>query len=272
MPQEAWQMGDNSRRMVGIAFALAVLAPTTRAPAFEASVKTLESRPSVTESFLLVRPEGPPLASVILLSGREGVVSLNRYGPRWNHGNFLVRSRDLFAGEGLLVAVLDVPSDRVGGYGRFRVSKKHAQDVAAVIANLRALAPVPVWLVGTSKGTLSVAYVAGLLQQGGPDGVVLTSSITDRSRETAETVLDADLDEIRVPTLIVHHKQDGCVVTRYNSARLLPSQLKRAPQKEFVGFEGGISVGDPCEAFAYHGYNGTEREVVHAIATWIKAK
>jgi hypothetical protein len=75
---------------------------------------------------------------------------------------------------------------------------------------------------------------------------VLTSSITDRSREITETVLDADLDEIWVPTLIVHHKQDGCVVTRYNSARLLPGQLKKAPRKEFLGFEGGgVSVGDP---------------------------
>jgi len=144
--------------------------------------------------------------------------------------------------------------------------------VAAVISNLRTLAPVPVWLVGTSKGTVSAAFVAGLLRQDSPDGVVLTSSITDRSRETAETVLDADLDEIRVPTLIVHHKQDGCVVTRYSSARLLPSQLKRAPRKDFVGFEGSVSVGDACEAFAYHGHNGIEGEVVHAIATWIKAK
>ncbi len=265
-------MGDNGRRMLGIALALVILAPATPAPAFDASVKTLESRPGVTESFLLVRPEGPPVASVILLSGGNGVVFLNRYGSRWTHGNFLVRSRDLFAGEGLLVAVLDVPSDRGAGYGRFRVSKGHAQDVAAVIANLRALAPVPVWLVGTSKGTVSAAFVAGLLQQNGPDGVVLTSSITDRSRETTETVLDADLDKIRVPTLIVHHKQDGCVVTRYYSARLLPAELKRAPRKEFVGFEGGVSAGDPCEALAYHGYNGIEREVVHAIATWIKAK
>jgi pimeloyl-ACP methyl ester carboxylesterase len=264
-------MGGNARR-VGIALALAVLAPAAAAPAFEAGVKTIEPRPGVTVSFLLVHPEGPPVASVILFSGGEGVVFLNRYGPRWTHGNFLVRSRDLFAGEGLLVAVLDVPSDRGSGYGKFRVSKEHARDVAAVIADLRTLAPVPVWLVGTSKGTVSAAFVAGLLRQGGPDGVVLTSSITDRSRETTETVLDADLDEIRVPTLIVHHKQDGCVVTRYNSARLLPGQLKKASRKEFLGFEGGVSVGDPCEAFAYHGYNGIEREVVHAIATWIKAK
>jgi hypothetical protein len=29
------------------------------------------------------------------------------------------------------------------------------------------------------------------------------------------------------------------------------------------------SDGDPCEAFAYHGYNGIEREVVGRITAWI---
>lgn len=27
--------------------------------------------------------------------------------------------------------------------------------------------------------------------------------------------------------------------------------------------------GDPCEAFAYHGYNGIERDVVAKIAEWM---
>jgi len=152
------------------------------------------------------------------------------------------------------------------------LSEEHARDVAAVIADLKARVSVPVWLVGTSMGTVSVAFVAGRLREGGPDGVVLTSSITDRSRQTINTVLDADLDEIRVPTLIVHHKQDGCGVTQYNVARLLPGQLTRAPRKEFLSFEGGMPVGDPCESFAYHGYKGIEPEVVRAIAAWIKAK
>jgi hypothetical protein len=34
--------------------------------------------------------------------------------------------------------------------------------------------------------------------------------------------------------------------------------------------EGGSSVGNPCKAFAYHGYNGIERETVDAIKRWIK--
>jgi hypothetical protein len=33
---------------------------------------------------------------------------------------------------------------------------------------------------------------------------------------------------------------------------------------------GGKSVGNDCEPFAYHGYNGIERETIDAIKKWIK--
>ena len=36
--------------------------------------------------------------------------------------------------------------------------------------------------------------------------------------------------------------------------------------------EGGANQGDPCEAFAYHGENGVERDVVAKIAGWIRAR
>lgn len=36
-------------------------------------------------------------------------------------------------------------------------------------------------------------------------------------------------------------------------------------------FQGGTAVGDPCEAFAYHGDMGIDDDVVKAIADWIKA-
>jgi hypothetical protein len=34
-------------------------------------------------------------------------------------------------------------------------------------------------------------------------------------------------------------------------------------------FSGGVSRGDPCEAMAYHGFNGLEKDVVGKIAEWI---
>jgi len=257
-------------RLRGVA-ALVFLALAAPGEAFEAAVKTLEPRPGVTESVLVVQPETPPVASVILFAGGEGVINLQRSGnPNWGRGNFLVRSRGLLAQEGFLVAVLDVPSDHVSGYGRFRVTKEHAQDVATVIAELRRQAPVPVWLVGTSRGTVSAANAAARLRDGGPDGLVLTSSVTRQSRMVTHSVLDVDLAEIRVPTLIVHHRQDGCVVNRFDEAQLLPRRLERAPRTEFLAFDGGTSSGDPCEGDAHHGFAGIAPDVVKAIAAWIK--
>ena len=44
------------------------------------------------------------------------------------------------------------------------------------------------------------------------------------------------------------------------------------PRKEVLAFDGGVSRDDPCEAMAYHGFDGIEREVVAAIAEWITRK
>ena len=98
----------------------------------------------------------------------------------------------MFVDEGFLVAILDTPSDRTS---LARVSSDHARDVATLIAALRAAAPVPVWLVGTSMGTISAVSVASQLDTGGPDGIVLTS--------TVQQALNAGVDRVRVPTLVV---------------------------------------------------------------------
>ena len=49
----------------------------------------------------------------------------------------------------------------------------------------------------------------------------------------------------------------------------LMDKLARVPRKELMAFKGGQSRGDPCEAFAYHGFNGLESDVVRTVAGWI---
>ena len=39
---------------------------------------------------------------------------------------------------------------------------------------------------------------------------------------------------------------------------------------ELIVMEGGISVGDVCEAYAHHGYNGIEKETDEAIKSWVR--
>jgi pimeloyl-ACP methyl ester carboxylesterase len=190
----------------------------------------------------------------------------------WGRGNFLVRTRQLFAAQGLAVAVVDAPSDRQDGsyFNGFRQTPEAVADVRALVAWLRDRTKRPVWLVGTSRGTQSVAYAATQLEGvDAPDGIVLTSSILADKR--GRPVTDMPLERIRVPVLVVHHEDDECASCLFSGIPFLMNGLSAAPRKELVAMKGGESRGDPCEAFAHHGYNGLEPEVVARIAAWVKA-
>jgi predicted alpha/beta-hydrolase family hydrolase len=242
------------------------------ANAWAEELRTIPTRPKVTQPFLLVRPTDNPVASVILFAGGHGRLGLSAQGIGWGEGNFLVRNRERFAQQGFVVAIVDAPSDRPQGLWNFRTSGTHAEDIKKVIAEVRRIAGTPVWLIGTSMGTVSAANAAARLKQDGPDGLVLTSTVTKESRQVGETVNAVRLKDIRVPTLVVHHKKDDCVVTPYELAIALVKNLEHAPKKELLAFSGGdLSGSDPCEAKSYHGFFGLDAEVVTAIASWIKA-
>jgi Serine aminopeptidase, S33 len=258
-------------RILLVLATLAVVAGAADARAEE--IRTIPTRAGVTESFVVVRPAGAPVASVVLFAGSRGRLRLERGLPGPAATNFLVRNRARFAERGLLVAVVDSPSDRLGdGLVRFRTSAEHAADVRALIAALRAEAPVPVWLVGTSMGSVSAASVAVRRESGGPDGIVLTSSVTGQSREMAESLQDVALDRARVPTLVVHHRDDACRASRYADTSWLMRQLSAAPKRALLTFSGGDRPqSDACEPLAPHGYFGIDAQVVDAIAAWIVA-
>lgn len=251
--------------------AMGALAPSAVRGADE-EIRTVAARPGVTESFLLLRPEGAPVASVIIFAGGDGNLALTPAGPQQLQGNFLVRTGPRWMREGFLVAILDTPSDRPRGMWNFRTTKAHAADVKQAIAAMREIAKVPVWLVGTSMGTLSAANAAARITGGGPDGIVLTSSVTETSKVSYETVRHGGLEDIRVPTLVVHHKNDACQASPYSGAESIMKALKRAPVKELMAFEGGSPpISTPCEAKSAHGYLGLEAQVVSAIGAWIRA-
>ncbi len=232
----------------------------------------IPTRPGVTQRVLVLGPE-IPRATVVLFAGGHGGLRISADGrPAWGRGNFLVRTRTMFASHGLRVIVMDAPSDRQQPphLSGFRQTPQHVADVKAVLAWARQQAAVPVWLVGTSRGTQSVAYVATELatSEGGPDGIVLSSTVlTDRS--TRRAVPDMPLERIMVPVLVVHHRQDGCPVCKFADVLRLMKKLTAPARKELLAFDGGVNEGDPCQARAYHGYHGIEREVVAAMAGWI---
>jgi hypothetical protein len=140
-------------------------------------------------------------------------------------------------------------------------------DVKAVIAWLKENARVPVWLVGTSRGTQSAATaLAGV----GADGIVLTSTVLFDPH--GRPVSGMPVERLSMPVLVVHHKLDGCVASRYDEVGALYDRLGGAARRQLIALDGGRSVGDPCEAFAYHGYNGIEAQAVDAIVAFMLAK
>jgi pimeloyl-ACP methyl ester carboxylesterase len=251
--------------------AAALWAFTTCAAAqVDTRVVDIPTRPGVTQRFLYLTPSKPK-AAVVLYAGGHGGLKISDSGEfGWGKGNFLVRSRSLFAEQGLAVAVVDAPSDRED-LKAFRQTATHVDDARAVLAWLRAETRAPVWLVGTSNGTLSVAFIATQLSRadGGPDGVVLTATILVGREGRTRPVPDMPLERISIPTLLVHHKQDGCVACPFAATEKAMAKLIAIPRKELIAFDGGENRGDPCEAYAHHGFNGLEREVVSRIAEWI---
>jgi pimeloyl-ACP methyl ester carboxylesterase len=233
----------------------------------------LPTRPGVTVRTLLLTPAQPRAVAVLLAGGHGGLRLYPNGSMAWGDGNFLVRTRQLFADQGLVAAVVDAPSDRqrppfLTGW---RDSAEHAADLQAVITALRARTQLPVWLVGTSRGTQSAAHAAVTLPPpAGPDGIVLTSTILVDDKTVA--VPRMALGRIRVPVLVVHHEQDGCEHCRFQDLPALTAGLAQVPRQALMTWRGGHNTGPACAAMAYHGFNWREAEVVGRIAAWMLAR
>jgi len=258
------------RRVLGSTLLCIGLATSVQTHA--GSVETLQLRDGVTQNILILKPAGPPKASVVLFAGGDGEIGISKDGSIENDGNFLVHNRNLFVKHGFLVAVFDMPNEnRVRD--RYRISNDQATDGAKLIARLRTMASVPVWLVGTSRGSISAAQIAAELNgKVGPDGVVFTASATGMSRRARTQVDDVDLEKIKVPSLIVHHKDDECYVSLWSQQDDFLDDLKNAAKKQLIGISGGSSgsPGDECSPSSHHGFLEVEEKAVQAIAEWIK--
>lgn len=233
----------------------------------------IPTRPGVTQRMVVLAPPEPKAAAVLLPGGHGGLQVFPNGSMKWGDGNFLVRTRQLFAEQGVMVAVVDAPSDRQAPpYLReFRQTPEHVADLQAVIAWLRDASNAPVWLIGTSRGTQSAAHVATELQgPEGPDGVVLSSSILTDNK--SQPVPAMPLGKIKVPVLVVHHEQDGCSLCLFSAVPTLMAGLTGTQRSQLLSFTGGQTKGDPCHAMAHHGFNGIEPEVVRQMVAWMLAK
>jgi pimeloyl-ACP methyl ester carboxylesterase len=227
---------------------------------------TLSTRPEVEERFVLVEPPNP-VASAIMFTGAAGLVEPK---PGKLGVNFLIRTRDVYAARGIRLAIVDAPSDHHSGLWRFRNTDEHRTDIAALIAWLKQRQDVPVWLIGTSMGSISAAHVASRLPPGTVAGIVLTSSVTVSTRNDSDHTLRAPLENFTGKALIVANRDDACPASPPKAADTIAHKLTAASMVEVKLFSGGTTPkSDECEALSRHGYIGIEDEVAGFIADWI---
>ena len=239
-------------------------------------IVTLPTRPGITQSYFLTSIPKELGAVAILFPGSGGLIQLrNENGkPRFNTGNFLVRSRSEFIKNKVAAAILDAPSDQQGGWGmsdEFRLSADHLTDMTAVVSGLkRRFSGVPLFLVGTSRGTISAGALGARLGQE-VAGVVLTATMFRQaprnSKEPGQGLSKFDFATIHVPLLFVHHASDQCESTPYGDAARLADKY---PLISVIG--GSPPQSGPCDAFSQHGFLGREAETVEQIVNWMLKK
>jgi hypothetical protein len=249
------------------------------APGSCGEVVTIGTHGNTTTRYALAGPQGARVALVLLVGG-GGHLQLDDNGcARALKGNSLVRSLPHFHGAGFVTALVDAPSDYPGedGLAGFRIAAEHAADLGKVIADVRARAKASVWIVGTSRGSISAVNAAARLSgPSAPDGVVLTSALYgSRARKpwVAHSVFDLPLEAIRVPLLVVGHAADAClrspaglmdqITARTNGLREQVVTVTGGP-----GWRGSPGI-EACVGRAPHGFVEQEAEVAAGIARFI---
>lgn len=197
----------------------------------------------IGNAYALLNKPASPQAVVILIPGGHGRMGIRPDGSFSElGGNQLVRTRKSYLGQGVATLTIDL-----------------GVNVAAAVEFARTVAPKVV-VAGTSRGTLRVHQ--GLSAK--PNGIVVTAGFLPSVRSNIGS------PSASPPILVVHHRKDGCHHTLPGNVE--PFAAWGGAKVKVVWMDGGTNVGDPCQAKAYHGFNGLDGQVVSAVASFAKSR
>ncbi|NQV84758.1 MAG: hypothetical protein HQ494_13170 [Rhodospirillales bacterium] len=215
-----------------------------------------------------IYPADKPKAVILMFEGAGG--DFNPGGRGFVNSNY-----SEFVERGFTAVIMDSPDDqndypRTGGmHPRFRESPAHVRDIDAVIAMLRKKAPLPIWVLGISLGTKSIANYSSN-RPDKIDGAIFLSSST-RPPGGFKSVKDYDYGSVRSPILTIAHKEDECPGTPPGGAREIAAAATASKDAKAIFFDGGDNSGpSPCGPSTPHTFSGIEDDVVSAIDAFIQ--
>lgn len=253
-------------RILLLIIAASLYLSTTALAATE--TRTIPTRPGVTLDILYLAPDrGTGRDALILFPGGNGAGAYKITDEGDAYGwNVLVRNAEQFVKNGMTVVAVAPPSDHPSGMSTgFRESTEHADDIAALCAWLEAQGAERIFFVGNSRGTLSALSLAGRRQSSSVKGVILTSTL-----EYDNFMRWLPLNKVRLPVLMIHHREDACRVSSFDEALRTREALAAGTMVDFVEINGGAEpMSPPCNDLSSHGFFGRDEAVTRVIIDWV---
>jgi len=210
-----------------------------------------------------------PWATIVMLPGGAGDVGVERDGDVRHDDNFVVRTRSLWVSRGHAVLIPDT-IDRANLRG-VRSSPQYARLVDGLVVFAHAQARGPVFLLGTSQGSIAAMNGAAHAAAGSLAGVVLTESVS-RMGGSHETVFSADPQDVTASALVVANRDDACDVAPPEDAPRIGAAMTHSRDVQVLWVAGGITKSrKACGSLTPHGYFGIETQVVEQISRWMHA-
>jgi hypothetical protein len=210
-----------------------------------------------------------PWATIVMLPGGGGDIGAGRDGDVRHDDNFVVRTRALWVARGYAVLIPDT-IDHANLRG-VRSSPGYGRLVDGLIGFAHTQARGPVFLLGTSQGSIAAMNGAAHAAPGSIAGVVLTESVS-RMGASGETVFSTDLQDVTAPALVVANRDDACDVAPPEDAPRIAAAMTHSPDVRVLAVAGGITKSiKACGSLTPHGYFGIEMSVVEQISQWMRA-
>jgi hypothetical protein len=216
---------------------------------------------------LYAAARGDTKGIIVMFPGGTGEIDIEKSGRVKNAKNFVVRSDDLWCDRGYGIVLVDA-LDHQSMRGQ-RSSAAYAEITQKIIEFAHRQANVPVWVLGTSQGSIAAMNAASHAGRIRLAGLILTESVSILGG-SHETVFNAHPDDVRVPSLVVANADDRCTVAPPSMAQSIAQSIRRAPTT-VLGVSGGIQrTQDDCGSLTPHGYYGVEEKVVDDIVDWMQ--
>lgn len=207
----------------------------------------------------LLIPTANAKALVLLFPGGAGMLHLKDDGSTKNRHTF-IRSVDQWPQYQIDAVLVDTPYD-LGDLrrGDRRDEADHLARVGEVAEFYKKKFNLPIWIFGHSMGTSTATYFANQLKTDSLAGIIIAG--------TVRTAFVSD--KVKLPILAIHHLNDQCAGTPLSASENIILLRPKNTISRFEIIEGGVSDGNVCDSFAYHGFNQTEPELVKLAAKFI---